>query len=138
MSDIFSKRKRSDIMSNIGPKNTTQELIIRKLVFSMGYRYRLHGKALPGKPDIVFSKFKKVIFVNGCFWHGHKNCKRAKLPTTNRSFWKKKINKNIIRDKYNYAQLRKLGWKYLIIWQCKIKSEKMNYIKMKIDNFLSS
>src|SRR3972149_3552562 len=137
MADIFSKRKRSDIMSNIGPKNTTQELIIRKLVFSMGYRYRLHGKALPGKPDMVFSKFKKVIFVNGCFWHGHKNCKRSKLPSTNRSFWKEKINKNVIRDKHNYALLRKLGWKYLIIWQCQIKSDKMNYIKIKIGNFLS-
>jgi DNA mismatch endonuclease (patch repair protein) len=138
MVDIFSKRKRSEIMSNIGPKHSTQELIIRKLVFSMGYRYRLHRKALPGNPDIVFPKYKRLIFVHGCFWHGHKNCKRAKLPATNRSFWKKKINKNVIRDKYNYAHLRKLGWKYLVIWQCQIKNDKMNYMKSKIDKLLSS
>ncbi len=138
MVDIFSKRKRSEIMSNIGPKHSTQELIIRKLVFSMGYRYRLHRKALPGNPDIVFPKYKRLIFVHGCFWHGHKNCKRAKLPATNQSFWKKKINKNVIRDKYNYAHLRKLGWKYLVIWQCQIKNDKMNYMKMKIDKYLLS
>ena len=103
----------------------------------MGYRFRLHRKDLPGKPDIVFPKYRKVIFVHGCFWHGHKNCKRATLPVTNRTFWKKKISKNIVRDKQNYVQLKKVGWKYLIIWQCEIKKEKELSLTKKIDIFLT-
>jgi DNA mismatch endonuclease (patch repair protein) len=125
-------------MRNIGPENSTQEIYVRKMIFSMGYRFRLHRKDLPGKPDIVFPKYKKVIFVHGCFWHGHKNCKRATLPATNRMFWNKKIIKNIIRDKENYVQLRKMGWKYLIIWQCEIKKEKDLFLSKKIDIFLKA
>jgi DNA mismatch endonuclease, patch repair protein len=136
MVDIFSKRKRSEIMSKIKPKDSTQELIIRRLIFSMGYRFRLHSKDLPGKPDIVFPKYKKVIFVHGCFWHGHKNCKRAAIPATNRGFWKNKISKNLIRDKRNYALLRKIGWNYLIIWQCQIKKQNEKLLKTKAINFL--
>jgi DNA mismatch endonuclease (patch repair protein) len=123
-------------MRKIGPKNSRQEIYVRKMIFSMGYRFRLHRKDLPGKPDIVFPKYKKVIFVHGCFWHGHKNCKRATLPKTNRIFWKKKIIKNKIRDKENYVQLRKAGWKYFIIWQCEIKKQKNLSLARKIDIFL--
>ncbi len=123
-------------MSKIGPKHSTPELIVRKLIFSMGYRFRLHRKDLPGKPDIVFPKFKKVIFVHGCFWHGHKNCKRATLPATNRGFWKKKISRNMFRDKQNYVQLKKAGWEYSIIWQCQLKKEKKDFLKAKIIGFL--
>ena len=94
MADVFSKKKRSQIMSNITGKNTMPELIIRKALFSEGYRYRLHRKDLPGNPDIVFPSRNKVIFINGCFWHGH-NCKKAALPETNKQFWKKKINGNV-------------------------------------------
>jgi DNA mismatch endonuclease, patch repair protein len=136
--DIFSPRKRSEIMSHIKPKNSKQEIFIRKIINSLGYRYRLHQKDLIGKPDMVFPKLKKAIFVNGCFWHGHKRCKRASLPTTNRIFWKKKINGNIERDKLNYRKLRKQGWKYLIIWQCKIKEKNKKLLKNKISAFLQN
>jgi len=124
-------------MSHISGMNTKPEIIIRKLVNTLGYRFRLHKKNLPGKPDIVFSKFKKVIFVNGCFWHGHKNCKRSKLPTTNKRFWKDKIEGNKKKDKSNYIRIKKLGWDYLVIWQCKIKLSNYSKIQNKIDKFLS-
>jgi DNA mismatch endonuclease (patch repair protein) len=133
MVDVFSKKKRSEIMSKIGPKDSVPEIYVRKLIFALGYRFRLHRPGLPGKPDIVLPKHKKVIFVNGCFWHGHKNCKRAKLPETNRMFWKNKISRNIRRDKINYAALRKLGWKSLVIWQCDIAKE--TYLQKKIAHF---
>ena len=123
-------------MKKIGPKDSVQELFIRKLIHSLGYRFRLHRKDLPGKPDLVFPKYKKVIFVNGCFWHGHKNCKRSKLPETNKKFWKEKISGNIKRDIKNYKELNNLGWDYLVIWQCEIKKSNNKYITKKIQNFL--
>lgn len=135
--DIFSTKKRSQIMSKISGKNTKPEINIRKIAHSLGYRFRLHKKDLPGKPDIVFRKYKKVIFVNGCFWHGHKNCKRSKLPTTNSKFWKDKIEGNKKKDRSNYIRLKKLGWNYLIIWQCKIKTADKEKIKNQIKSFLT-
>ncbi len=135
MADIFTKKKRSQIMSRISGKDTKPELIIRKALFSEGYRYRLHRKDLPGKPDIVFPKCKKVIFVNGCFWHGH-SCKKAALPTTNTRFWKKKQNDNIERDKRNLAELKTMGWETLTIWQCKIKKTTLETQINKIKVFL--
>jgi DNA mismatch endonuclease, patch repair protein len=99
MSDLFSSNKRSDIMRNIRSTNTKPEIYIRSILHQMGYRFRLHRKDLPGKPDIVLPKYKAVIFVNGCFWHGHKNCKKAKLPQSNRPFWEEKIKSNILRDR---------------------------------------
>lgn len=135
--DFFSPKKRSQIMSNISGKNTKPEISIRKIAHSLGYRFRLHKKELPGNPDIVFPKYKKVIFVNGCFWHGHKNCKRSKLPSTNRIFWQKKIEGNIKRDNANYSALKKLGWSYLIIWQCTISKNNFPKLEKKISNFLS-
>lgn len=132
MADIFSKKMRSQIMSNITGKNTTPELIIRKALFSEGYRYRLHRKDLPGNPDIVFPRRNKVIFINGCFWHGH-NCKKATLPENNNQFWKKKINGNMERDKTNLGKLTQMGWKSFVVWQCEIKKsilgEKIKQIK---------
>lgn len=135
MTDIFSPKKRSQIMKKIGPKNSKQELFIRKLIFSFGYRYRLHRKDLPGKPDLVFPKYKKVIFINGCFWHGH-TCKRGKLPETNREFWKKKICGNVKRDKENYKKLKEFGWKILVVWQCEIKTKNTEYLQQQIKSFL--
>ena len=123
-------------MQKIGPKDSTQELFIRKLLHSMGYRFRLHRKDLPGNPDLVFPKHNKVVFVHGCFWHGHKGCKRSALPETNRKFWKNKIAGNIRRDKRNYARLRKEGWQYLVVWQCEIKKEKTDLLKRKLSKFL--
>lgn len=124
-------------MSRISGKNTKPEIIIRKIAHSLGFRFCLHKKDLPGKPDIVFPKYKKVIFVNGCFWHGHKNCTRSKLPTTNKKFWKDKIEGNQRKDRRNYIQLKKLGWEYLVIWQCKIRATDNEEIKNKIKLFLT-
>jgi len=136
MSDIYSRTKRSQIMSKISGKNTKPEIIIRKLVHSLGYRFRLYKKDLPGKPDIVFPKYKKVIFVNGCFWHGHKNCLRSKLPSTNKKFWKEKIEGNKKKDRSNYLRFKKLGWDYLVVWQCKIKVSNYEKLSLSIDSFL--
>ena len=124
MPDIFSKSKRSDIMSKISGKETKPEILVRKYLFSQGFRYRKNVKDLPGKPDIVLPKYKAVIFVNGCFWHGHENCKKSALPTTNTEFWKEKISSNIIRDKKTYAELSDMGYKVLVIWQCELTSKK--------------
>ena len=119
MSDIFSQTKRSDIMSKISSKDTKPEILVRKSLFSKGFRYRINVKTLPGKPDIVLPKYKTIIFVNGCFWHGH-NCKKGKLPSSNTDFWKEKISNNKSRDAKNSDLLVKLGWKVIIIWQCEI------------------
>ena len=135
MADIFNKEKRSLIMSRIAGKDTKPEMIIRKALFSEGYRYRLHRKDLPGNPDIVFPNHKKVIFINGCFWHGH-NCKKAALPTTNKSFWKKKLTGNKERDKRNLAKLKAMGWKSLVIWQCQIKKNTLEIQINKVKAFL--
>ena len=122
-------------MSNITGKNTMPELIIRKALFSEGYRYRLHRKDLPGNPDIVFPSRNKVIFINGCFWHGH-NCKKAALPETNKQFWKKKINGNVERDKTNSIKLKQMEWKSFVVWQCEIKKSTLEKKIKQIKTFL--
>lgn len=137
MADIFGKRKRSEIMSKIGPKNSTQEIYVAKLLRSMGYRIALRKEDLPGKPDIVLRDRKKVVFVNGCFWHGHKLCSRSSLPQTNRKFWSEKIRKNVKRDKANHRALNRIGWRYLVIWQCKIKKTNESKLKEKLRKFLA-
>lgn len=121
MSDIYSKSKRSDIMSKISGKETKPEILVRKYLFSKGFRFRKNVKELPGKPDIVLPKYKTVIFIHGCFWHGH-TCKRGKLPQTNHQFWQKKIEKNIERDNHNTNKLEVKGWNIIIIWQCEIRN----------------
>lgn len=125
-------------MKKIGPKNSTQEIFIRSLVHKLGYRFRLHRKDLPGKPDLVFPKYKKIIFVNGCFWHGHDKCQRSNLPSTNTAFWKEKIDKNKDNDQKCYNALKKMNWKYLIIWQCKIKKASTELLKNTIKEFLDT
>jgi len=112
-------------MKNIRSKNTTPELIVRKFLYNRGYRYRLHYKKLPGKPDIVLRKFNTVIFINGCFWHGHKNCSEAKKPKSNSEFWKTKIVSNQQRDMKNIESLSKLGWRVLTIWECQLQKDLM-------------
>ena len=136
--DIYSKQKRSQIMSKISGKNTKPEIIIRKIAHNLGYRFRLHKKDLPGTPDLAFPKYKKVIFVNGCFWHGHSKCSRSKLPTTRKKFWKEKIAGNKKRDKASKIKLKNLGWDYLVIWQCEIQKSNYDLIANKIQNFLSN
>jgi len=110
-------------MSKVKHKNTQPEKIIRSLIHQMGYRFRLHQPDLPGKPDIVLPKYRKIILVNGCFWHGHENCPRAKLPKNNNNFWLKKIESNKNRDRDNINALKKLGWEVMVIWQCEIKNQ---------------
>jgi DNA mismatch endonuclease (patch repair protein) len=129
MPDIFSKQKRSDIMSHISGKETKPEILVRKFLFAKGFRFRKNVKELPGKPDIVLPKYKTVIFIHGCFWHGH-TCKRGALPTTNSEFWKAKIGGNTERDKRNISELEKQGWDVIVIWQCEIKN-----INLQVDRF---
>lgn len=119
MTDRVSKEKRSEIMRAVKSKNTTPEMTVRKLVFSMGYRYRLHRKDLPGSPDLVFPGRKKVIFVHGCFWHGH-GCKKGAPPKSRQDYWMSKITTNKIRDKMVQALLKRQGWGVLVIWQCQL------------------
>jgi len=125
MSDIFTKEKRSSIMATVRAVNTKPELAIRKFLFSQGFRYRKNVTFLPGKPDIVLSKYKTVIFVNGCYWHGHKNCESAKLPKSNIEYWQNKIDSNVARDRKNIEQLMKLGWNVITIWECEMKNMKI-------------
>lgn len=122
--DHQSKEKRSWNMSQIKSKNTSIEKHVRSYLFKKGLRFRLHNKKLPGKPDIYLKKYNAVIFVNGCFWHHHKNCKRALVPKTNIEFWNDKFNKNIIRDKENKKKLKTIGLRVFIIWECEVMKEK--------------
>ncbi|WP_319396352.1 very short patch repair endonuclease [uncultured Desulfobacter sp.] len=119
--DVHQPQTRSYNMSRIRGKDTKPELIIRRILWSKGYRYRIHYKNLPGKPDIVFPRKKKVIFINGCFWHRH-NCKYFKWPKSNQSFWKEKILRTVNRDSENYNKLISAGWGIYIIWECSIKN----------------
>jgi len=134
MVDVLTKEQRSYNMSCIKGKNTRPEMVVRSLVHRMGYRYRPHKKELPGKPDIVLVRHKKVIFVHGCFWHMHK-CKYGRVtPATNAEFWEKKRLGNVERDKRNLRQLRKLGWKVLVVWECQIRN--LNRLNKRLDLFL--
>lgn len=120
--DVFSKEKRSEVMRAVKGKDTTPEVALRKALFALGYRYRLNVKNLPGKPDLVFPKHRAVIFVHGCFWHGH-DCKRgARMPKSNVDYWRKKIAGNQARDKRNVAALEDLGWRVITVWECELKS----------------
>lgn len=125
MADVHSKATRSYNMSQIKSKDTKPEILVRKFLFSKGYRYKLHDKNLPGKPDIVLPKYKTVIFINGCFWHGHKGCKYFVIPKTRTKWWLDKINRNRTNDKRKTTALKKLGWKVLVIWECQLKVDKL-------------
>jgi DNA mismatch endonuclease (patch repair protein) len=124
MADNRTTEQRSYNMSMIRSTNTKPELLVRKYLFNQGFRYRLHSKNLIGKPDIVLPKHKAVVFVHGCFWHGHTNCKFAKVPVSNNSFWVNKIEKNKERDKRNIGLLKKLGWKVFILFECQLVKTK--------------
>jgi DNA mismatch endonuclease (patch repair protein) len=121
MTDVHSKEIRSYNMSKIKGKDTKPEILVRKFLFRKGLRYKLHDKKLPGKPDLVFPKYKKVIFVNGCFWHGHENCKYFIVPKTRTDWWLDKINKNKEKDLENIKKLENEGWKVYVIWECDLK-----------------
>ena len=133
MADVFSKEKRKWLMSRVQKMHTKPEKMVRSLLHRMGYRFRLQRKDLPGNPDIVLPRYKIVIFVNGCFWHGHQNCRKSKRPETNKAFWNNKINKNIKRDQANYQNLANRGWQVVVIWECETKNpdlllEKLNKV----------
>lgn len=121
MADVHNQQTRSYNMSQIKGKNTKPEMLVRKFLFAHGYRYKLHDKKLPGKPDIVLPKYKTVIFVHGCFWHGHANCKYYVVPKTRTDWWLNKINRNIANDAKAVKALKKDGWKIITIWECKLK-----------------
>ena len=121
--DIWSKDKRSKVMCNIRSKNTKPELMLRSKLFKIGYRFRIHKKDLPGKPDIVLPKYKTVIFVHGCFWHYHQNCNEGRIPSTNSKFWKDKLEKNVTKDKLNIESLELEGWKVIVVWECEIEKD---------------
>ena len=119
--DRHTPEQRHRNMSAVKGKDTKPEILVRKWLHAAGYRFRLHVKELPGKPDIVLPKYKTAIFVNGCFWHQHQGCHHANLPKTNKAFWSDKLRKNAERDERNYQELRNLGWDVQIIWECEVK-----------------
>ena len=124
MADVLSKEQRRMCMSHIKNKNTKPEILVRRFLFANGFRFRLYRKDLPGKPDIVLPRYKTVIFINGCFWHGHPGCKYATIPETNREFWSNKISGNMERDKVTFSTLEKMGWRTIVVWQCELKPKK--------------
>lgn len=119
MADHMTPQQRHRCMSRIGSKDTQPELLVRRWLWRQGFRYRLHDKRLPGTPDIVMHQFRTVIFVNGCFWHGH-DCEHFRLPTTNAEFWRKKIDNNRRRDRLNRGMLKYAGWHVLTVWECQL------------------
>ena len=126
MADVHTPEQRSYNMSRIRNKNTKPEELVRKYLFSQGFRYRKNDSRLPGKPDIVVPKYKSVIFVNGCFWHGHEDCRYFVWPQNNADFWKNKISGNIQRDRQNRQVLADQGWHIIDIWECELKKNKVN------------
>ena len=126
MADVHTPEQRSYNMSRIRNKNTKPEELVRKYLFSQGFRYRKNDSRLPGKPDIVLPKYKTVIFVNGCFWHGHEGCRYFVWPQNNEEFWENKISGNIQRDRRNRQVLTGQGWNVIVIWECELKKSKVN------------
>lgn len=124
MADVHDKKTRSYNMSQIRAEDTKPEMVVRKFLHGKGFRYSLHNKKLPGKPDLVLPKYNTVIFVNGCFWHGHRDCKYFVMPKTRIEWWKNKIKDTKRRDKNNKLALEKEGWNVIVIWECDLKKEK--------------
>ena len=135
MTDTISAKKRSRNMSKIRSSDTKPEILVRSLLHRLGFRFRKNVKSLPGKPDIVLKKYKSIIFVHGCFWHQHKSCKRATMPSSNINYWKPKLENNVIRDQLHIKKLSSLGWAVLVVWECEIKS--LKELKSKLKDFLS-
>ena len=134
MTDIFDPEKRSEIMSRIRGRDTRPEMIVRRIAHGLGFRFRLHRKDLPGRPDIVFPRHQAVIVVHGCFWHRHPGCKRASSPKTRVRYWQNKFEDNVVRDKRNETALRDLGWKVMVIWECETKDHEA--VAALIESFL--
>ena len=125
MPDRLTKEQRHNVMSSVHNKNTKPELLLRHSLWHLGFRYRVNDKRLPGSPDIVLPKYRTVIFVHGCFWHGHKDCKNYTVPKTNTDFWTAKIARNQQRDQDTWRQLEAKGWSVIIVWECELKKQRM-------------
>lgn len=123
-------------MRQVKGRDTSPEKIVRSLLHRMGYRFRLQRDDLPGKPDIVLPRFKTVVFVNGCFWHRHSGCKRATTPATNVDYWQTKFERNVARDARNQAELEKMGWRVVIVWECELKDK--TTLEKRLDDYLKS
>ncbi|MDB5231059.1 MAG: vsr [Chitinophagaceae bacterium] len=136
MTDTFSKEERSRIMAKVKGSETKPEVAVRKYLFNRGYRYRKNVKKLPGSPDIVLKKYNTIIFIHGCFWHGHSGCKSSDLPKSQIEFWYKKITNNAARDLRNISFLKEKGWKVIVIWDCEIKKLLQSGILLKMINDL--
>jgi len=134
MADVHSPEIRSYNMSRIKGKNTKPEELVRKYLFSHGFRYRKNDKRYPGKPDIVLPKYKAVIFVNGCFWHKHEGCRYFVWPHNNAEFWKEKIESNVARDQRDFRLLRKAGWHVIVIWECELRKNQVDQTLQKLND----
>lgn len=133
MADHVTPSKRSEIMKAVGTKDTGAEMAVRRLLHAKGYRYRLHRRDLPGSPDIVFPRLRKVLFIHGCFWHGH-NCNKGRLPKSKLDYWRRKLEANKDRDLRSIAALSELGWSVAVVWQCALHD--IAALTVKLDNFL--
>lgn len=138
MADVHSSKTRSFNMSRIRGKNTGPELVVRRYLYKNGFRYRLHSKELPGKPDIVLKKYNLVIFIHGCFWHGHDGCSLFNFPATRSKWWRKKINGTKLRDKLHLESLTKSGWNVLTIWECELCRDKIESTFSKLMSVLGN
>lgn len=136
MVDRLTPERRSYLMSRVKGKNTTPELRVRRLAHALGYRFRLHRRDLPGKPDLVFPRLRKVILVHGCFWHRHAGCRLATRPKSNTEFWDSKFKRNVDRDRRVEAELRKIGWNVLVVWECETRNP--DFLEHILFEFLSS
>ena len=121
MADVLTPAQRAHCMSRIRGKNTKPELLVRSVAHSLGYRFRLHRRDLPGRPDLVFPRLRKVVFVHGCFWHMHRGCPACRIPTTNREFWLRKLHGNRARDRRNLRRLVRAGWRVKVVWECETR-----------------
>ena len=126
MTDVHSKETRSYNMSRIKGKDTKPEVLVRKYLFSKGFRFRKNDKRYPGHPDIVLPKYKTIVFVHGCFWHFHENCRYAVMPSSNVDFWEKKLKGNRLRDERNKKALTEMGWNVIVVWECQLKKDKQD------------
>jgi DNA mismatch endonuclease (patch repair protein) len=138
MADTLTAAERSAVMQRIRSRHTSPELAVRKLVSSLGVRYRLHGRQVPGNPDLVFPGLKKVVFVHGCFWHRHRCRKGCSMPSTRVAFWQAKFARNTARDAEVWRQLRRAGWKALVVWECQLTPARIERTAARLAKFLTS
>lgn len=138
MVDALSTERRSENMRRIRSKGTKPELVVRRLVHSIGYRFHVHVAGLPGRPDLVFSSLQKIVDVRGCFWHQHKGCIDAHVPKSKVAYWRRKLRSNLQRDKKNLSKLHRLGWRVLIVWECETIGTTLQRLRLRLRKFLKA